>query len=740
MKKYIGFLIVLSVLVFGIKVQAAATANYNQVVPQAPVFVATPATFAGGAGFAVLNGTYSANSSPISKVWFWYGTDSSLPQSSSSFYDYGLKEPLTGTGPIGQSIGGFTPGQTYYYKICGLNTVDSSCSNVVSFIEPTNGIVSCPPSIKVLSPNGGEIYQAGNQITVKWTSCNVPASDKLDITLKNMDQPMEQDLTNPGTGTSNDGSETFTLNLPQTMQLGTHFKVLVNDSYLTISSGQVGDWSDNLFTINGAGVISDTTSVATTTPVSTLSKTEVTSPTIVSFNRVLNVGSKGADVSALQKILKQKGFLSANPTGYYGTLTRDAVKKYQKNANFINTNGKVDANTIEMIKGEQVIPSKAISQDILPVVVPTPTPTPTPLPAISSIKVVSPNGGESWQLGSNQTINWKDNYSPINCSNDLTNVDNCATVAPAPMSYDINLVSYFPPCTGGMCSLRPQLAPFSIAKNVVGYSYPWNVGKILDENRSVSDSSYQIQICRTGTDVCDFTDSYFRISSSDVISPSITVLSPNGGENFTKGTSSSTGDMLNHKVQFSSKKIGNITNYITQSNDINNWKNSKYYWVGGGQGFNPNVSNTDGGSFQINDTFIDPGTYYFLSTWQSQDGTEFAYDFSDATFGINSTTNITTNDTTPRIMYWYGKVNQHIDAQGNWQTDSDGVSGANLDKLTYCKKFFPNTTSVEDYKVETIGTWKDAGNTQDVNRLSAYTTPKMSTKCVQNMIISNTTQ
>ncbi|MDD3663253.1 MAG: hypothetical protein PHT84_05320, partial [Candidatus Pacebacteria bacterium] len=69
-----------------------------------------------------------------------------------------------------------------------------------------------------------------------------------------------------------------------------------------------------------------------------------------------------------------------------------------------------------------------------------------------------------------------------------------------------------------------------------------------------------------------------------------------------------------------------------------------------------------------------------------------------------------TNDVTPRIMYWYGKVNQHIDANGTWQTDPDGVSGANIDKLTYCKKWFPNTTSVKDYKNETISTWRERGN------------------------------
>lgn len=49
---------------------------------------------------------------------------------------------------------------------------------------------------------------------------------------------------------------------------------------------------------------------------------------------------------------------------------------------------------------------------------------------------------------------------------------------------------------------------------------------------------------------------------------------------------------------------------------------------------------------------------------------------------------------TPRISYWWGKVNAHRDSGGSWTKDADCTSGANIDPLTYCKKFYPNTTSV----------------------------------------------
>jgi hypothetical protein len=110
----------------------------------------------------------------------------------------------------------------------------------------------------------------------------------------------------------------------------------------------------------------------------------------------------------------------------------------------------------------------------------------------------------------------------------------------------------------------------------------------------------------------------------------------------------------------------------------------------------------------------------------------YAAGYSESGYGYNNVSSNSnndstfTNDLTPRISYWYGKVNQHVDiASSSWQTDSDGTSGGQLDKLTYCKKFYPNTTSIAEYKAETINTWKDAGN------LNNYIGDrKMSYKCV----------
>jgi peptidoglycan hydrolase-like protein with peptidoglycan-binding domain len=51
--------------------------------------------------------------------------------------------------------------------------------------------------------------------------------------------------------------------------------------------------------------------------------------TAATFTRPLVVGSQGADVTPLQQILVRQGFLSFQPTGYFGPLTAKAVAIFQ---------------------------------------------------------------------------------------------------------------------------------------------------------------------------------------------------------------------------------------------------------------------------------------------------------------------------------------------------------------------------------------------------------------------------
>ena len=92
---------------------------------------------------------------------------------------------------------------------------------------------------------------------------------------------------------------------------------------------------------------------------------------------------------------------------------------------------------------------------------------------------------------------------------------------------------------------------------------------------------------------------------------------------------------------------------------------------------------------------------------------------NDLSYTFNDDRNI------PRVMFWSGKINQHWDLEtGVWMTDSDGVSGANIDPLVYCKKFYPDTESVVEFKNEYTDTWKSKGNT------GSYAANKLSYRCV----------
>jgi hypothetical protein len=119
------------------------------------------------------------------------------------------------------------------------------------------------PWIKIVSPNGWESYQAGQQITVTWESCNALAPIYLSLKKQDPTKLLESnndnwslypwDLTT--SGTPNDGMEQITLPLSSDTNLlsGQHYYVTVTSSEDTTIQPNVPVWatdnSDDLFTI-----------------------------------------------------------------------------------------------------------------------------------------------------------------------------------------------------------------------------------------------------------------------------------------------------------------------------------------------------------------------------------------------------------------------------------------------------------------------------------------------------------
>jgi len=85
------------------------------------------------------------------------------------------------------------------------NAVTPPVQNTEADCLPTTS-----PWIKVLSPNGGETYTVGQQITVKWTSCNIPASS-YDIFVALHQNGEWKNVSYLSNGTINDGNEVFTI-------------------------------------------------------------------------------------------------------------------------------------------------------------------------------------------------------------------------------------------------------------------------------------------------------------------------------------------------------------------------------------------------------------------------------------------------------------------------------------------------------------------------------------------------
>ncbi len=66
---------------------------------------------------------------------------------------------------------------------------------------------------------------------------------------------------------------------------------------------------------------------------------------VYTFSRNLMYRSRGADVTALQDILRSKGYLSVQSTGFFGIATFKAVKSFQKNYMHISPTGFVGPKT-----------------------------------------------------------------------------------------------------------------------------------------------------------------------------------------------------------------------------------------------------------------------------------------------------------------------------------------------------------------------------------------------------------
>ncbi len=144
--------------------------------------------------------------------------------------------------------------------------------NTTTTTSATTGCTSTTtPWIKIISPNGDEIYNAGQQITVTWESCNIAKTEKIQLHLQDVNGIEVSQYLTSSEGTVNDGVEKvslplllenigFTYGKSYRLYIGT---MALNDPSWGTSS--FADMSDGLFSILGPKTTTTTTTVSSCT-------------------------------------------------------------------------------------------------------------------------------------------------------------------------------------------------------------------------------------------------------------------------------------------------------------------------------------------------------------------------------------------------------------------------------------------------------------------------------------------
>ncbi len=211
------------------------------------------------------------------------------------------------------------------------------------------------------------------------------------------------------------------------------------------------------------------------------------------FNSDLTLGSSGLDVVALQSWLINNGYsipsVSSGMTakGYFGEQTRGALISYQRSIG-LPAYGFFGPMTRQYFNRSDNNNNNA-----------------------ASFRITSPNGGESWQIGTSHNITWTSPYFFR------------ATYV------DIKLQPSNACTSGTYCTMLYRM-PYTIATGIPinQNSYSWNVGNVQSFTPPVvaggavpypstpitPAGQYTIQICQTGTSVCTSSQSTFTIYSN----------------------------------------------------------------------------------------------------------------------------------------------------------------------------------------------------------------------------------
>jgi hypothetical protein len=350
-----------------------------------------------------------------------------------------------------------------------------------------------PPSITITSPNGGESWKEGNSYNIAWTSTGPVGNVKIECSFNN-----GISWTVITSSTTNDGSYMWTV--AGTAAENCLIRVAETD-------GQPSDVSDGVFSI-----------------------VEPSSLTITSPN-----GGESLEVGSSHNITWTSSGTVGNVIIEYSTNGGSSWRNIVTlTSNSNNYNWKVPDTPSKNCKvrlwenNTDESPSD-VSDAVFSIV----------SPSSATVKVTSPNGGESLLVGSSHEITWT----------------TTGTIANIKIELSTNIGTSWAEIT---------------ASTPNDGSYDWTV----PGNPSVN---CLIRVSETDGNPADVSDAVFSIVAEP--DPTITLTSPNGGENLIAGSThditwDTTGTIENVLIEYSTNSGGSWEKVVTSTAN-----NGSYNWM-----------------------------------------------------------------------------------------------------------------------------------------------------------------
>ena len=331
-------------------------------------------------------------------------------------------------------------------------------------------------SVTIVSPNGGENLNYSGTHTITWkTSSDIY---RVAIALYKNDSFFNWiafDLPSYGSGTYQ-WQPSFTLS---SANVGSGIFKIYMIGYKT-AGGTAEDKSDNPFSILGQAT-------AKTVTTWTDKKSYMVGETAKFFVKAVDADGTSftpeegaeANISLVTPLGK---------TGSGGTLPYNYSSGYYERSEFIDQGVEIGTWTFSATVYQKGTSNVLGTSEKAYFTISQPT---------ASITVLSPNGGEKWQVGQTYNITW----NAVGIGSD---------------SVAINLINTSTGQQYGITSKAPINLPYGL-----GSSYAWTI-----PNTIPSGSNYKIAV---GYGTTDLSDSTFSIAAPTT-QPSVTVTSPNGGE------------------------------------------------------------------------------------------------------------------------------------------------------------------------------------------------------------------